>query len=59
MREVDGALAARWLTWLCRSLDARLSAAGTSARLAGDRDACMGAARCAREITALMGGGSP
>jgi hypothetical protein len=59
MREVDGALTAQWLIWLCRSLDVRLSSAAASAGLAGDRDACLGAARRAREITALMGGASP
>jgi hypothetical protein len=58
MRDVDGALAARWLSWLCRSLDVRLSSAAASAGLAGDRDACLGAASRATEITALMGGGS-
>jgi hypothetical protein len=57
--EADGALAARWLTWLCRLLDARLAAAGAAAGLAGDRDACLGAAKSAREIAALTGGGSP
>jgi hypothetical protein len=59
MRQADCALAARWLTWLCRRLDARLSTAAASAGLAGDRDACLGAARCARQIAALMSGGSP
>ena len=59
MREADGALAACWLTWVCRLLDARLAAAGAAAGLAGDRDACLGAAKSAREIAALTGGGSP
>jgi hypothetical protein len=55
----DGALTARWLAWLCQLLGSRLTAAAVTSRIADDRRACLGAARCAREIAALMGGESP
>ncbi len=55
----DSTLTARWLAWLCQLLGSRLTAAAVTARIAGDRRACRGAARCAREIAALMGGDSP
>lgn len=49
--------AASWLIVLCKTLMGRLAEAGQSAVDAGDRDACADAARYAREIHGLMGGG--
>ncbi len=48
--------AASWLAAASRVLAARLTAAAGSAVLAGDREASLGAAGCAREVLALMGG---
>ena len=49
--------AANWLSGVSRLIVARLTAAAASAELAGDREASLGAAGCAREVLALMGGG--
>ena len=56
---LEAEAAVKWLAGLCETLDARLSSAAVSAGLAGDRDACLGAASCARQICALMGGAPP
>jgi len=55
----DGQAAARWLAGLCETLNNELNSAAASAGLIGDRNACMGAASCARQICALMGGAWP
>jgi hypothetical protein len=51
--------AAAWLAGLCQVIAAQLTGAATSAASSADREACLGAAACAREILALMGGGTP
>lgn len=53
---MQGQAAADWLARLCVVLAGRLAEAVRSAVLPGDREACLGAARCAGEIQALMGG---
>jgi hypothetical protein len=51
-----GQAAADWLAGLCGTLASRLDEAAVPAGMAGDREACLGAARCAREVRELMGG---
>jgi hypothetical protein len=56
-RPLVGRAAADLLTQLCEVLASRLTEAAASADASGDRQACLDAARCAREIHALIGGG--
>lgn len=56
-RSLAGQAAADWLAGLCGTLASRLGEAAMSAGAAGDREACLGAARCAGEVRELMGGG--
>jgi hypothetical protein len=49
--------AAAWVAGLCEVLADRLAGAASSAAGAGDRGACLDAARCARDVRALMRGG--
>ena len=58
-RPMAGRAAADWLTQLCEVLASTLTEAAAPADAPGDRQACLDAARCAREIQALMGGGQP
>jgi hypothetical protein len=58
-RPMAGRAAADWLTHLCDVLASRLTEAAASADAPGDRQACVDAASCAREIHALMGDGQP
>ena len=50
--------AVSWLARVSRVLVAQLHGAAGSAVLAGYREASLGAAGCAREVLALIGGGS-
>lgn len=56
-RPVTAQAAASWLLSLCEVLAGRLAETAESAAEPGDRDACLHAARHAREIHGLMGGG--
>jgi hypothetical protein len=58
-RPMAGRAAAYSLTQLCDVLASSLTEAAASADAPGDRQACLDAAQCAREIQALMGGGQP
>ena len=59
LRPMAGRAAAGCLTRLCDVLASRLTEAAAPAVTPGDRQACLDAARSAREIQALMGGGQP
>ncbi len=56
LRSLAGQAAADWMAGLCGTLVSRLSETAESAGVAGDRVACLGAARCAGEVRELMGG---
>jgi hypothetical protein len=51
--------AADWLAGVCQVLAARLAEKAASAELPRDREACLGAAECAREVLALFVGSGP
>lgn len=55
-RPASAGEAAAWVSGLCRALADRLDGAALTFAVSGDRDACAGAAGCAREISALLGG---
>jgi len=54
---VTAQAAADWVGALCEILAGRLAAAARFAAGPGDRAACRDAARCARDVHALLGGG--
>jgi len=59
LRPMARRAAADLMSHLCDVLASRLTEAAAPADGLGDRQACLDAARAAREIQALMGGGQP